>query len=716
MNMAMKIRTKINLTSLVGVITTALVIIGVVVIQKTSAREKLTEIVNNQGISEATKIVQTIYLNCKAAEQQNQKKLLNSLNYARNLINRTGKPNLSNEKVKWKAVNQFTKESIEVELPKFCLGTNWLGQNYKTDQPSLIVDEVKLATADYVTIFQRMNEQGDMLRVCTSVLQTNGLRAIGTYIPRKNPDGTDNPVVSAVLTGQTYKGRAFVVDEWHQTCYEPIWDPNRSNIIGMLYVGVSLKDLNKEFHDNIINLTVGKSGYVYVLGAKGDQKGRYIISYKGQRDGELILDAKDSDGKYFIQSIIQKALATKDGSVEIERYPWKNPGEDTARYKVAAITYFEPWDWVIGAGTYEDDYHGALAILSGVLSNIVYWALVIGVVITAVFAAISWKVTSGIVKPIVNLVEHLTISSDQIKSASNQLSESSQILADGASKQAASLEETSASLEELASMTRQNAGNAEKAKDLAVMARAAADRGMDGMSKMVKAMDGIKEASTNISKILKTIDEIAFQTNILALNAAVEAARAGEAGQGFAVVADEVRNLAQRSAQAARDTAEKIQDAIQRTEYGVEINSKVAADFNEIVEKFKIVEQLVSEISAASKEQNEGIEQINKAVAQIDKVTQSNAASSEENASAAHELTTQAEALRNAILDLKAVIDGIRVKTEDLSDSFDDNKSVIRSNGNKPRIISLKRQSAPTTISLNESTQIKTPKNGRRDF
>ena len=165
MNMAMKIRTKINLTSLVGVITTALVIIGVVVIQKTSAREKLTEIVNNQGISEATKIVQTIYLNCKAAEQQNQKKLLNSLNYARDLINRTGKPNLSNEKVKWKAVNQFTKESIEVELPKFCLGTNWFGQNYKTDQPSLIVDEVKLATADYVTIFQRMNEQGDMLRV-----------------------------------------------------------------------------------------------------------------------------------------------------------------------------------------------------------------------------------------------------------------------------------------------------------------------------------------------------------------------------------------------------------------------------------------------------------------------------------------------------------------------------------------------------------------------
>jgi methyl-accepting chemotaxis protein len=257
-----------------------------------------------------------------------------------------------------------------------------------------------------------------------------------------------------------------------------------------------------------------------------------------------------------------------------------------------------------------------------------------------------------------NVVTSVSTGSEQIAAASSQVSSASQSLAQGASEQAASLEETSASLEEMSSMTKRNADNAQTAKDLAAGTRQAADTGAGDMQAMTEAMNAIKASSDGISKIIKTIDEIAFQTNILALNAAVEAARAGEAGMGFAVVADEVRNLAQRSAQAAKETAAKIEDSIQKSDHGVQISSKVAQGLQEIVTKIRKVDELVAEIAAASKEQNQGIGQVNTAVTQMDKVTQSNAASAEESASAAEELNAQAESLKEAVRELQQLVGG----------------------------------------------------------
>jgi methyl-accepting chemotaxis protein len=178
------------------------------------------------------------------------------------------------------------------------------------------------------------------------------------------------------------------------------------------------------------------------------------------------------------------------------------------------------------------------------------------------------------------------------------------------------------------------------------------------MQTMSAAMEAIKVSSDDIAKIIKTIDEIAFQTNILALNAAVEAARAGEAGMGFAVVADEVRNLAQRSAQAAKETATKIEGAINNTAQGVQISTKVAEALNEIVTKARQVDELVAEVSSASREQTQGITQINTAVGQMDKVTQSNAASAEECAAAAEELNAQAETMKHSVGELLQLVGG----------------------------------------------------------
>jgi methyl-accepting chemotaxis protein len=240
----------------------------------------------------------------------------------------------------------------------------------------------------------------------------------------------------------------------------------------------------------------------------------------------------------------------------------------------------------------------------------------------------------------------VTDSTSQVASASGQISSGSQNLAQGANEQASSLEEISASLEELSSMTRQNAENASQAKSLAGEADQNAKVGTDAMTRMSNSIQKIKESSDQTAKIVKTIDEIAMQTNLLALNAAVEAARAGEAGRGFAVVAEEVRNLAQRSAQAAKNTADMIGESVRNADDGVKIATEVSSSFEKIAGSSKKVNDLIAEIAVASKEQAAGIKQVNDAVGQMDKVTQQNAANAEESASASEELSSQAAELQ----------------------------------------------------------------------
>jgi methyl-accepting chemotaxis protein len=281
-----------------------------------------------------------------------------------------------------------------------------------------------------------------------------------------------------------------------------------------------------------------------------------------------------------------------------------------------------------------------------------------GLVFVLASIGVAFLLARSIARPIQQVAHDLALGSEQVASAAGEVSSASQTLAEGASEQAASLEETSSSLEEMTSMTKRNAENAQTAKTTAVQTRQSADTGAEQMKTLLASMEAIKTVSEDITKILKTIDEIAFQTNILALNAAVEAARAGEAGAGFAVVADEVRNLAQRCAAAAKETATKIEDSVKKSQQGAQISADVARSFGEIQTQVRQLDQLVAEIAAASQEQSQGIGQVNIAVTQMDKVTQSNAASAEESAAAGEELNAQAESLKEVVTSLQQLVGG----------------------------------------------------------
>ncbi len=331
-----------------------------------------------------------------------------------------------------------------------------------------------------------------------------------------------------------------------------------------------------------------------------------------------------------------------------ERKPGEFCGVMSLRYSTASIQAAEQ-SWT----TFNADFRRTNIITSG--ATIVIFTLGMGLLVLAL-------VQFQVARPLKRVARNLAEEAAQVKLAADQTSAAGQSLAEGASEQAASLEETSASLEELASTTKSNTESAQKASDLAGQAREAADHGVAGMQDMDAAMNAIKDSSNDIAKIIKTIDGIAFQTNILALNAAVEAARAGEAGMGFAVVADEVRNLAGRSAQAAKETAAKIEEAIHKAAHGAEINQRVSTVLSEIVEKARQVDGLVATVAGASREQTQGISQINVAVCQMDKVTQGNAANAEESAAVSQELNAKAQDMNAAVNELLFLLDGHAMK------------------------------------------------------
>ena len=401
----MKIRTKIILTSLSLVLVTVVSVLGIAMYQNNTLSQRVSGEIDNLARREAACISQDVYLMCRSAQESVQLMVDTGLNVARETLTSLGGVVLDADSVQWQAVNQYTKQPQDVLLPRMMVGDTWLGQNTKVDVATPVVDKVQTLVGGTVTIFQRMNEQGDMLRVATNVVKKNGQRAVGTFIPRTNPDGKSNPVIAKVLSGETYRGRAFVVDDWYITAYEPIWDTQHSAVIGILYVGVKQENIQSLRH-GILDIKVGQSGYVYVLGGQGDLQGSYIISQKGKRDKENILDVKDADGVSIIRTIIDSALALPaqdrgEIPVAFEHYNWKDVGSNEARSKVAAITYFAPWDWVIVAGYYTDDFAASHHLVDDAVTTQLLWIISIAGLMVILSVVGSYLLANSVSRPLI---------------------------------------------------------------------------------------------------------------------------------------------------------------------------------------------------------------------------------------------------------------------------------------------------------------------------
>lgn len=426
---------------------------------------------------------------------------------------------------------------------------------------------------------------------------------------------------------------------------QPIIDERDGEIEMILALQVPVEPINEVMQKRE---GLGKTGETYLVGADNLMRSdSYLNPANYSVKASFANPAKGSVNT----EGVKEALSGNIGSKIIIDYNG-NP-------VLSAYTPLKVWNttWALIA---EIDKAEAFEMI-----NTLKWLIsIIAIIGIAAIITIAILVTRSITAPINKAITGLSSGADQLSSAADQVSSSSQDMAQGASEQAAGLEDTSSSLEQMASSTKQNAANAREANELTNSVSGNANKSKEAMERMADVIGRIKSSSDETAKILKTIDEIAFQTNLLALNAAVEAARAGEAGKGFAVVAEEVRNLAQRSAQAAKDTATLIEESQRNAENGVNTSNEVAGVLNEVVEGVDKVFQLIEQVASASEEQSKGIEQVNTATSEMDKTTQATAANAEQSAAASEELTAQASELKSIVRVLSTVVGGGSADTD----------------------------------------------------
>ncbi len=522
-------------------------------------------------------------------------------------------------------------------------------------------------TGGNATIFAAAGE--DFVRVTTSVKKENGERAVGTALDKASP------AYPALRAGRTYVGLTTLFGKQFITQYEPVRDA-AGKVVGALYVGVDITADVATLKERIRAVKVGETGYFYVLSAvPGKSYGDLIVH--PSKEGENILDSQSADGRAFVKEMLEK----KEGAIS---YDWKNPGELQAREKFAAYSEMKDWNWVIVGGTYQDEITAAATelrnrfILFGlaalaVLATVLYFLVRATVTLPlAEVQAVAARIADGdltaqlkarrddeigrltgaineIGARLSSVVGQVRDGAEHIATASQEISTGNLDLCSRTEEQAASLATTASSMDQLTTTVRQNADNARQADQLARSASEVAQKGGSTVSQVVARMDSISQASRKISDITSVIDGIAFQTNILALNAAVEAARAGEQGRGFAVVASEVRNLAQRSAAAAKEIKVLIEASNSEVDAGSRLVAQAGVTMQEVLDSVQRVTDIMSEISSASQEQTQGIEEINRSVVEMDTVTQQNAALVEEASAAAQAMHEQADALARSV-------------------------------------------------------------------
>lgn len=613
--------------------------------------------------SDLDHIVKNVYATCKTTHALVQNEVNNALNVAKDLLSSQGGVVVEGPGQEWTAVNQYTKAKRVVTLPGLVIGKNPIIKNMSMNTPSFFVDKVKSLVGGTCTVFQRMDQDGSMLRVSTNVVKKNGNRAVGTYIPARNPDGSANPVIAEVMAGRTFKGRAFVVDQWYITAYEPIYDSTR-NVIGVLYVGIAQESVDI-LRKTVMNTKVGQTGYVTVL--NGD--GQYTISKDGKRDGEQVKNIRTSDGRFPIQELIQEAKQLSPDMTGGTRYLWQNSPGSQEIEKMVRFIYFKPWDWIILAGAPEQELNSVTQDIDHAILKKIQFQFIFAVVVLALIAVIWYLVAGQITAPLTRAVklakemsegdftsrldeqrtdetgelsralnamaqnlgrmfqeiregsetlavsaQNLSAEADQINASSGQAAEKSAVMAGFAEKMSRSMAQVETEAAQtaeniqtiVAAVSEMTATTEEIAKNTSE-GNAITEQAVNQAQQVSNQVNELGNAATEIGKITQAIVDISSQTGLLALNATIEAARAGQAGKGFAVVADEIKNLSLETAKATDEISGQI-TTVQET-----IDSSVKS-IESIVSVIQEINDIVTTVAAAVEEQSASTREISGSV------------------------------------------------------------------------------------------------------
>ena len=514
--------------------------------------------------------VEGIYAMLQSQQELLEKMVEADLNVTFAFAKKQGGLKLGAGEWSWRAINQYTKKGDELFLPQMYLGEQAIDQLSDFTLPSQLVDEVGKLVGGTCTIFQRMNEAGDMLRVATNVKKLDGNRATGTFIPAVNPDGKPNPVISTIMSGKRFVGRAYVVNAWYVTAYEPFMQDGK--IIGVLYYGVR-EDSAKSLRDIIKGMVVAQTGSVRIM----DSKGKLIITKDGKGEGDSVLEEQDANGEHYYAKIRDMALELKGGETADLSYPLKSGGGGSGMH-LAMISHFKKWDWIIVATAPEKELFTLVTRLSDINADNFTNAVLI-LLGSLVFIALVWCLVAGkFVRPIkraTTLAQKLANGNLEAKvdiAAKDEIGDLAQAL----NTMAANLRETVRLAEEKSREAEREAETSRKATNEAENALIRAEQAK--REGMIQASEQIQSLSESLSASSGQLADSVDHAND---GAVTQSNRAAETATAMEQMNNAVIEVARNASAAASSSDE----ARTRAQSGADVVGKVVDSINKVRDK-----------------------------------------------------------------------------------------------------------------------------------